>query len=345
VVAVASIPSIIAVANRLSVFDEPNERKLHEESIPILGGVGIFAATLFAFTIWGSSFFETQHVFIITALIIIFFFGLRDDIAPLGALKKLSGQVIASLIVILYCDIRLQGLRGLFGIHNIGWLPSISITLLIMLFIINAYNFIDGIDGLAGGLAMIASVVFGTLFFVYSDFLMSILAFSLAGSLAGFLPYNFNKARIFMGDTGTMTVGFILAVLGLHFLELTRITNPPGFFTFESSPVMVFSAMVIPLTDTIRIFIVRLINRRSPFRADRNHIHHLLQILGFSTVATCIILYFVNIFFVVLAWMSRSWNPLFAFYILFGFASVLSVIPQLLLLMRKKRIEKVAISK
>jgi len=221
-VAFASIPSIIRIAQKLSLFDEPNERKMHNNRIPLLGGIAIFAASLFSFTIWAAPFFESQHLFIIAALIIIFFFGLRDDIAPLAPLKKLSGQVIATLIVILYCNFRLNSLHGVFGIYELSWIVSVFWTVFVMLFIINAYNLIDGIDGLSSGLGIISSFVFGILFFVYGDYIMSVLAFSLCGSLSGFIPFNFYKARIFMGDTGTITTGFILAMLSVHFMELTR---------------------------------------------------------------------------------------------------------------------------
>src|SRR4029077_8978681 len=134
-----------------------------------------------------------------------------DDIAPLAPLKKLSGQVIASLIIILYCNIRLEDFHGIFGIHSLSFLPSVLITLFAMLFIINAYNLIDGIDGLSSGLGIISAFVFGILFYICRDYIMSVLAFALCGALFGFLPFNFYKAKIFMGDTGTMTTGFILS--------------------------------------------------------------------------------------------------------------------------------------
>lgn len=336
-VAFASIPSIINIANRLSLYDEPNERKLHNDRIPLLGGISIFAASLFSFTIWAAPYFEPPHLFIIAALIIIFFFGLRDDIAPLAPLKKLAGQVIASIIVILYCDVRLQGLHGLFGIHALGWAASILWTLFAMLFIINAINLIDGIDGLASGLGIIASIVFGILFFVYGDWLMTVLAFALCGSLCGFIPYNFHKAKIFMGDTGSMITGFILAMFAIYFMELTRRIVVDNWFNYYATPVIVLSALIIPIVDMIRVFSIRLLKFQSPFSADRNHIHHRLLQIGFNQVQTCIILYTATILFIVAAWILRQQDALIVFYILVGSAFILVHLPHFWTMIRKSK--------
>ena len=336
-VAFASIPSIIRIANRLSLFDEPNERKMHNNRIPLLGGIAIFAASLFSFTIWAAPYFESQHLFIIAALILIFFFGLRDDIAPLAPLKKLSGQVIASLIVILYCNIRLSGLHGLFGIHSLSWISSVVWTIFVMLFIINSFNLIDGIDGLSSGLGIISSFVFGILFYVYGDFLMSVLAFSLCGALLGFIPFNFYKAKIFMGDTGSMTTGFILALLSVHFMEFTREVSIASWFNYSSAPTLVLAALIIPVVDMMRVFTIRIIRLRSPFSADRNHIHHRLLMLGLNPAQACLILYLINILFVIAAWVFRNENAVNVFYILIISAFILTQLPQLWLMIKKKK--------
>ncbi len=310
-IAFAAIPSIIRIASRLHLYDEPNERKLHGGKTPLLGGVAVFASMLFAFTLGAAQYFEPKHIFIITALILLFFFGLRDDIAPLAPLKKLSGQVLAAMIVILFSDIRLSGLHGLFGIHGLSYSISIIISLVMILFIVNAYNLIDGIDGLASGLAIISTLAFAALFYVYGDMLMAVLALSLAGALVGFLPHNFFKARIFLGDTGTMTIGFILAFFSLHFISLTR-TNPvEGWFSYTTAPVIVFSILVIPLIDALRVFTIRIMHRRSPFIGDRNHIHHRLLEAGIKPPFVSILLYIVNIVFILSSWWLRELNPSF----------------------------------
>ncbi len=337
VVAFASIPTIIRIASRLQLFDEPNERKLHIRKTPLLGGVAVFAAMIFSFTLAAAPYFEKQHLFIITSLILIFFFGLRDDIAPLAPLKKLSGQITAALILVLFCNIRLTSLHGLLGIHGLNEYASFAITLIGILFIVNSYNLIDGIDGVASGLGIIASFIFSILFYVYSDPLMSILALSLCGALMGFFPYNFRDAKIFLGDTGTMTIGFVLSIFSFHFIELSRVVSVETWFTYQSAPNVVFAILVIPMVDTLRVFTIRIFKRQSPFIADRNHIHHRLLQLGFQPHQACLLLYLVNAIFISAAWFLRHENPAFVLYSLIATALILTQLPVVFLRLKKPR--------
>ena len=337
IIAFASIPTIIRIASRLQLFDEPNERKLHTRRTPLLGGVAVFAAMIFSFTLGAAPFFEKQHLFIITSLILIFFFGLRDDIAPLAPIKKLSGQITASVILILFCKIKLESLHGLFGIHVLNDTTSFFLTLLGILFVVNSYNLIDGIDGLASGLGIIASLVFASLFYIYNDPLMSVLALSLAGALMGFFPYNFRNAKIFLGDTGTMTIGFVLSIFAFRFIELARSVNIDSWFSYRAAPVVVFAILVIPMIDTLRVFTIRIFKKGSPFIADRNHIHHRLLELGCKPHQVCVLLYLVNTLFILSAWFFRHNNPTFVLYSLIAIALVLTQLPIVLLHFKKRR--------
>jgi UDP-GlcNAc:undecaprenyl-phosphate/decaprenyl-phosphate GlcNAc-1-phosphate transferase len=337
VIAFASIPTIIRIASRLQLYDEPNERKLHIRRTPLLGGVAVFAAMIFSFTLGAAPYFEKQHLFIITSLILIFFFGLRDDIAPLAPVKKLSGQITAAVILILFCKIRLESLHGLFGIYALNQYASFFITLLGILFVVNSYNLIDGVDGLASGLGIIASLVFAILFYIYNDPLMSILSLSLCGALMGFFPYNFRSAKIFLGDTGTMTIGFVLSIFAFRFIELSREANIYTWFNYQSAPVVVFAILVIPMIDTLRVFTIRIFKKQSPFVADRNHIHHRLLELGFKTHHVCILLYLVNTLFILSAWFFRHENPTFVLYSLLATALIMTQIPILFLWVKKHR--------
>ncbi len=336
-IAFASIPTIIRIASRLQLFDEPNERKLHIRRTPLLGGVAVFAATIFSFTLGAAPYFEKQHLFIITCLILIFFFGLRDDIAPLAPVKKLSGQITAAVILILFCKIRLASLHGLFGIHALNEYASFAITLIGILFIVNSYNLIDGIDGLAAGLGIIASFIFSILFYIYNDPLMSILSLSLCGALIGFFPYNFRNAKIFLGDTGTMTIGFVLSIFAFHFIELTRSADIPTWFNYQAAPVIVFAILVIPMVDTLRVFTIRIFKKQSPFIADRNHIHHRLLQLGFKPHQACLLLYLVNTLFILSAWFLRHENPTLILYSLIITALIFTQLPILFLMFKKPR--------
>ena len=337
VIAFGSIPTIIRIASRLQLYDEPNERKLHIQRTPLLGGVAVFAAMIFSFTLGAAPYFEKQHLFIITSLILIFFFGLRDDIAPLAPVKKLSGQITAAVILILFCKIRLESLHGLFGSHALNQYVSFFITLLGILFVVNSYNLIDGVDGLASGLGIIASLVFSVLFYIYNDPLMSILSLSLCGALMGFFPYNFRSAKIFLGDTGTMTIGFVLSIFAFRFIELSREADISAWFNYQSAPVVVFAILVIPMVDTLRVFTIRIFKRQSPFIADRNHIHHRLLELGFKTHQVCILLYLVNTLFILSAWFFRHENPTFVLYSLIATALILTQLPILFQWLKKHR--------
>ncbi len=333
----ASMPTIIRIAGRLQLFDEPNERKLHVRRTPLLGGVAIFAALIFSFTLGAAPYFEKQHLFIITSLILIFFFGLRDDIAPLAPLKKFSGQITAAVILILFCDIRLSSLHGLFGIHALGEYSSSIITLMGILFIVNSYNLIDGIDGLAAGLGIIASFFFSVLFYVYNEPLMTVLALSLCGALLGFFPYNFRNAKIFLGDTGTMTIGFVLSIFAFHFIEISKSVDVHEWFDYQTSPIIVFAILVIPLIDTLRVFTIRIFNWQSPFSADRNHIHHRLLELGMRMHHVCLLLYLVNTLFILSAWFLRHENPSFVLYSLVAIALIFTQLPSVWRRFKKPR--------
>jgi UDP-N-acetylmuramyl pentapeptide phosphotransferase/UDP-N-acetylglucosamine-1-phosphate transferase len=333
--AIISIPSIIGIARKLDLYDEPGERKLHKKKTPILGGLAIFAAVLIAFSIWASPYFEQSQLFILAALFILFFVGLRDDIIPVKPIIKILGQLIAAFLVITFCDIHLTGLHGLFGIHTVSPVIGAMISALVILFLINAFNLIDGLDGLAGGLAFIASISFGILFYLYADLFMSVLSFTLAGALLGFLFYNFHPAKIFMGDTGSMTIGFILAVLSIRFIELNKVSDQLNIFNHRSAPVIVLAILIIPVIDALRVFVLRIMKRRSPFSADRKHIHHQLLDLGLEQKQAAVLLYTMNLLFILSAWFFRFLDPTMLFYVFIISALALVLLPGSLIYLKK----------
>ncbi|TAH42770.1 MAG: undecaprenyl/decaprenyl-phosphate alpha-N-acetylglucosaminyl 1-phosphate transferase [Bacteroidetes bacterium] len=337
-VAVISIPSIIGIAQKLDLYDKPGERKLHISKVPLLGGLAIFAATLIAFSIWASPYFEQNHLFILASLFILFFMGLRDDIIPIRPAYKLIGQILAAYLVIHFCDLRFSGLHGFFGIHTVSHSVGAMMTTIIILFLINAFNLIDGSDGLAAGLGFIASVSFGILFFLYQDFFMAVLSFTLAGALLGFLFFNFHPARIFMGDTGSMTVGFIISILTIRFVELNKSASGLELFNHRSAPVAVLAILIIPAIDAFRVFVLRLLKGKSPFNADRLHIHHKLLELGFSQAQLALLLYAINVLFIGMSWFFRFENPTVLFYLFIFSALLLAQLPQIMLYCRKKKL-------
>lgn len=321
-----AIPSIIRVSVIKNLFDEPGERKSHVSSIPTLGGLAIFAGVVFSYSFWSAGLENTSTQYILAAIIVMFFIGIKDDIVELTANKKLYGQMVAAIIIVLFADIRITSLCGIFGIYQIPYWFSVAITIFTILVIINSYNLIDGIDGLAGGIGAISSFTFGLWFYNYNQIALCILAFSLFSSLLAFLVYNFSPANIFMGDTGSLVVGLILSVLTIQFIELSFDALPYAF-PFRSSPAMAIAILILPLADTFRIFTVRIINKRSPFQADRNHIHHQLLDLGLTHREAALTLYLVNIGFVLTALALRNISSLMLLYLLIGMAVILGTIP------------------
>jgi UDP-GlcNAc:undecaprenyl-phosphate/decaprenyl-phosphate GlcNAc-1-phosphate transferase len=329
VITFMAIPSIIRVSIIKNLFDEPGERKSHSSSVPTLGGLAIFAGVVFAYTFCSAGYDYTASQYIISAIIIMFFIGIKDDIIDLSPMKKLYGQIIAAIIISLIANIRITSLCGVFGIYQVPYWFSVTFSIFLILVIINAYNLIDGIDGLAGGIGAIASFTFGLWFYNYNEWSLCILSFALFSALLAFLVYNFSPANIFMGDTGSLVVGLILAVLTINFVELS-FDSAPFQFPFRSSPAMAIAILIYPLTDTLRVFVVRVLKGHSPFHADRRHLHHFLLDMGFTHREVSITLYLVNIGFILLALSLRNISSLVLLFILIGMAILLSIAPYFL---------------
>jgi len=299
-----AIPVIITVAEMKKLFDVPNERKIHNTAITPLGGIGIFAGFVFGclLTINFKTSFEFQYF--IAATMVIFFLGLKDDILVISPIKKFIGQVLAAFLIIYDGRIQIHSMHGFLGINELPEMFSLLITYFAVIVIINSFNLIDGVDGLAGTLGLMSSVMFGVYFLSVNMPAYYTLAFSLCGSLLAFLIFNFQPAKIFMGDTGSLLIGSINAILVIKFINVAQsaeVGTPLG-----SSPAIGFTILMIPLLDTLRVFSIRIFKRRSPFSPDRNHIHHLLLDRGLSHRAITILLVSFNLLLVAGVYFGRS---------------------------------------
>jgi len=278
-VTITSIPLIINITDVLKIKDLPNFRSAHAEEVPKFGGIAIYASILIAHFLWPHTSDQSDAYLTslsVVGLTILFFLGLKDDIFVLDPNKKLFFQVLAASTLILLGGLKVDNLFGIFGYNHISDYVSIPFTIFIFIALINAVNLIDGIDGLAGGIGFIAGVSFGTWFLMNHHFSMACMAFSLSGSLLGFLRFNFSKtSKIFMGDTGSLLLGFMLAFFAIKFIRLNVDIrhNTDAFF---SAPILAVVLLIVPIFDTLRVFLVRILNRKSPFTADRNHLHHVL---------------------------------------------------------------------
>ncbi len=326
-------PSYIKVARMKHLFDVPTEdRKQHKESTPSMGGIMIFAATVFATFICFPEDYLGFLKYLMPAIIIMFFVGIKDDIVGTSAAKKLMAHLIVAFIMVLMAEVKITSLYGLFDIRELPEWASISISVFTFIVVINAFNLIDGVDGLAGGVGFISATAFGVWFLIAGCYDYAVLSFSLAGALLGFLRYNFSPASIFMGDSGSLFVGLILAFLAIELIEF-KPSNLPTSIISISKPIFAMTVLVYPLLDTIRIFIYRVANKKSPFEADSNHIHH--RILGWtnSHSKTALSIYLFNILMITLPVFFAGYNPSLVFAIV-GFVAFGSL---LILIVKKPK--------
>lgn len=324
------IPIIIKVARERKFMALPNERSAHEVPTPSLGGIGIFAGTIVAVVLWApfSSFAGMQHV--LAAFVLIFLIGVLDDVLPLSPVKKFAGQLLVSIILAYKSNIRLTSFYGAFGILDIPELTSFVISVVAIVGIINAFNLIDGINGLAGSIGLLACIAWGVWFWGTGAEALSIIAFSLAGAIVAFLKYNFTPARIFMGDTGSLLIGTVCAILAIKFIEANYGLHYDHAFRIDAAPAIAVAVLILPIFDTLRVFVLRVIQGRSPFSPDKTHIHHLLLDLGLSHMQSTAWLVVANVVFIGIAVVLNHYGMVTVLLIELGAAMGLTALLQFL---------------
>lgn len=281
----ASLPSIINISKIKNLMDEPGTRSSHITKTPTLGGVAIFISMIITISVVSSVISDKINLSIILPLLgsltILFFLGLKDDLIDLNPKTKIIVQVVAALLIIIATNERITHFYGFLGIESLGYTASILFTVFVYVLIINAFNLIDGVDGLAGSIAIFSSLAFGTYFLIESSYTFVLISFSLAGAMFAFLRYNLSaNNKIFMGDTGSMIVGFLLAFLAIGFLNMNNNSN--SLFEVKNAALITIAILSFPLIDTTRVIIIRIKQKKSPFTADRNHIHHKLLNAGLT---------------------------------------------------------------
>lgn len=283
-----SIPTIIKISRKKNLMDEPGVRSSHLRKIPNLGGIAIFYSIGICTSIFAYEIFDL-YKFLFASLIILLYVGIMDDIVVMRAYKKLVAQVVVSAFIVIGSDVRIRNLFGIFGIFEINYWISVFFSIITFIILINAFNLIDGIDGLAGGNSVICSAIFGISYYRLGEYNypLVVLSFVIIGSVLAFLYYNLSNYRatkIFMGDTGSMLLGFLLAFTCICFIDIfidkNRVDIPR--YHLKSAPVIAVAILILPIVDTLNVIIVRLWNRKSPFEADKNHIHHKLLKLNLT---------------------------------------------------------------
>ena len=279
-------PFIIRVANHVGALDIPNKRKVHTVPIPRLGGVGIFLGFLLGYMIYGTPSAIMNSVLIGSFIIVLT--GVVDDIKPLDAKTKFIGQLIASLIIVFYGHLLINDLSA-FNINiDFDWYISYPLTIFFILGCINCMNLIDGLDGLSSGLSAIYFLTIGIIACFKGNIgLDLVITFVMLGSVLGFLVHNFHPATIFAGDSGSMFMGFIIAVVALLGFKNVTLT----------SLIIPLFILAIPICDTVFAIIRRLLKGESISTPDKFHIHHQLLNRNFSQTETVLIIYLVDLLF------------------------------------------------
>ncbi len=333
-----SIPTVIRMARYKNLFDTVDNRKVHSEKIPRLGGMGIFTGIIISILLLVNS-CEYNGIGGFTAgLVILFFVGIKDDILIISPLTKFAGQLVAALIIVVFGNSMITNLHGFFGIHEIPWWIGIFLTILVYLTTTNAFNFIDGIDGLSASLGIIAAITFGVWFWLVGANQMAIIAAVTVGAFLGFLRFNlFSKHnKIFMGDTGSMMLGYIISFLAIRFneIDLTMVDSP---YYILPAPAVSFGVLIIPYYDMIRVIYIRLLQKKSIFYPDKNHIHHLLLRLGLSHKQITLTLSISAILFNLLVFKLATFITIRRLLLVeLLLAMILSFIPEILLMKRNK---------
>lgn len=330
-----AIPSIVSVAQAKNLYDMPNVRGSHSKPTPVLGGTSVFAGMVISTILFTDIGFESDLKYIISALIALFFIGIKDDIILLTQpWLKFVIQIVAALLIILLGDVRIIHFHGFLGLESVSYILSISYSVLFFILLTNAFNWIDGIDGLASGIGIMASITFGTWFTLSGYDSYAIMSFALAGGLCAFFYFNVfsKKNKIFLGDTGSLILGFSLAVFAIKFMQFGVETS--GNLRIESAPAVAISILFIPLFDMLRVITIRLLQRRSPFIGDKQHIHHRLLDFGFSHLKATVIILCFNTILIALPLSLQQLRSSLLIFIELAIASLLSFI--MMSLLRKK---------
>ena len=322
-----AMPVVIRIAKAKGFVVRPNKRMSHTGEVPNIGGLNICFSFILTYL-----FFEFEQMnhnqFFMIGLFAIMVIGFIDDILVLTPLSKLLGETLAGIALIGFADIRITHLHGIFGINEIGIIPSYLISLFILIAIINAVNLIDGIDGLASGLGILYCLFFAIYFGLVGEAGWSFIGIGMIGSLAVFFIYNVfgNRDKIFMGDSGSLLLGYLLTAFVFRFCEINTLESIPAQFHMSAAPAVAICVLTVPIFDTIRVSITRIKKGLSPFQPDKNHIHHLLLRTGLSHIQTTCILLFVSLLFIALGIVGRNWNLWLLLIVDFALATVLTLI-------------------
>lgn len=321
------MPIVVLIAKKKGFVVRPNKRMSHTGDIPNIGGINICFSFMLTYMLFEFDQMSQSQFFLI-GLFAIMAVGFIDDVLILTPLAKLLGETLAGIALIGFADLRITNLHGIFGIEQIGVIPSYLLSFFVLIAIINAINLIDGIDGLASGLGILYCLFFAIYFGLAGEINWSILGICMIGSLAVFFIYNVfgNREKIFMGDSGSLLLGYLLTAFVFHFCEINAYHEVPEWLHMNAAPSVAICVLTIPIFDTIRVSLTRIKQHRSPFQPDKNHIHHLLLKTGLNHIQTTCVLLSASVLFIGLAILGRNWNIWLLLFADFALATCLTLI-------------------
>jgi UDP-GlcNAc:undecaprenyl-phosphate GlcNAc-1-phosphate transferase len=297
------IPSLRKIAIKVKLVDKPNFRKLHQNQVPLIGGIAIAIVVLLVLLVSGQRMpMFLQFLPILASGAVLLLVGIIDDKTDLHAGYKLIVQLLLSWIIA-FSGIRITSLYGVFGIGEITLVWQYVLSIIVITGVVNAFNLMDGVDGLVGGLSLLGFSLFFIDALMRQDYFLAKLSIVFMGAIIGFLKFNLSKNKIFMGDSGSLFLGFVLVSLGIKSLS-----QPMPYDSHSYGFLVLFAFFTIPVFDSIRVYASRIKKGYSPFRADRSHLHHLLLNAGLSHKKTAL---FVVLFSFVLAITALALQPLF----------------------------------
>lgn len=321
------MPIVLRIAKTKGFVVRPNKRMSHTGEVPNIGGLDIYFSVMLSYLLFDYSQLTNNQFFLI-GVGAIMAIGFIDDVLVLTPLAKLLGETLAGIALIGFGNLRLTHMHGIFGIEEIGVVPSYLLSLFVLIAIINAINLIDGVDGLASGLGILYCLFFAVYFGLVGSTSWSILAICMIGSLAVFFIYNVfgKREKIFMGDSGSLLLGYLLTAFVFRFCEQNACHVVPEVYHMSAAPAVAICVLTVPIFDTIRVSITRIKKHKSPFEPDKNHIHHLLLRTGLNHIQTTCVLLSVSVLFIALGIFGRNWNIWLLLIADFGLATLLTLI-------------------
>lgn len=315
-------PVVIKVLKTLNWYDLPGTHKIHKATTPSMGGIPVLVGTLLALLMSLPLQYWLSMKYFFISVVLMFLIGVRDDVLALSPRQKLVSQFLPIFVLVFLGDARLVSFYEITG--AVPWPPFVAyaISLFTVVIICNAYNLIDGIDGLAGTIGALALTFFGIWFYGAGNPFLSLIAFCFTGSLIAFLIFNWQPSSIFMGDTGALTIGLVLSYYAIAFINANAALPAGHLAKFQASISTALCVLIIPLFDTLQVILFRLSHWQSPFHADHNHIHHRFLQTGKTHAGAVRWIAAINVFFIGLALLLRDQPDV----ILFPFVAVLGLL-------------------